>query len=117
MTENISQESNTPSPDSAIDKHLEVVDSPDGSAPQVRFTLVGTKETVMEVLFSLVGPAAGRRGRKPGKKNLSPDAVRDIRRRAAAGEDREVLAHEFALCPQSIDNIAAKRTWAGVSDE
>jgi hypothetical protein len=98
--------------DNPLENHLEVVASPDGSPPQVRFSVQGSKEAVMDVLSSLA--AATRRGRKPGRKNLTLDAVRDIRQWAAAGEDHDELASEYGLCRLSVANIVARRTWAGL---
>ena len=46
---------------------------------------------------------------------VTADDVQSIRRRHAAGENRNDLAHEFGLTP-SINLIAARRRWAHVPD-
>jgi hypothetical protein len=57
--------------------------------------------------------AAGERS--PGHTvTLSPDAVRSIRRRLAAGERRVLLAREYGVSRSAIDEVATRKSWAWV---
>lgn len=54
------------------------------------------------------------RGERHGMTKLTEDDVREIRRRAAAGEKRELIAQTFGLCLSSVGNIIRRDTWAHV---
>ena len=54
--------------------------------------------------------------RRDIRTKLNPDAVVEIRRRAAAGEMQTQLAHEFGVHPTTINGVTARRTWRSVPD-
>ena len=58
------------------------------------------------------GKAAGRY-RTPAKK-LTPDQVREIRRRAAAGETQAALGLEFGVSDVMVNHIVHRRTWKNI---
>lgn len=47
---------------------------------------------------------------------MTPDRVREIRRRYAAGEDRLLLSREFGVSRPTLFRIATRQSWAHVSD-
>jgi hypothetical protein len=49
------------------------------------------------------------------RSHLSEDDVRTMRKRAAAGETRVALAHEFRLSPQQVGSIVLRRCWKHVT--
>lgn len=55
-----------------------------------------------------------RKGRS-GVAILTPDQVREIRRRAALGEKLIVLADEYGVRLASIERLLARETWASIS--
>jgi hypothetical protein len=60
--------------------------------------------------------AKGRQARgEKRSKRLTEDNVRRIRERVAVGEARKVLASEYGLCVQSIDNIVNRTRWKHVA--
>lgn len=61
-------------------------------------------------------PAAGGVPKPHWAAKITPDDVRVIRRRHAAGENRNALASEFGLTARSINLIASRRRWARVPD-
>jgi group I intron endonuclease len=48
---------------------------------------------------------------------LTPDGVREIRRRYAAGESRFLLAEQYGVHPATIWNIIKRKTWSGLEKE
>lgn len=50
-------------------------------------------------------------GERHGSARLNADQVRDIRRRAAAGETRKALAQEFQVTTTAIATIVLRRRW------
>lgn len=48
------------------------------------------------------------------KRKLDPDKVREIRRRRANGEERDVLAAEFGVRAEAIRRAVRRETWAHV---
>jgi len=48
---------------------------------------------------------------------LTPDAVRDIRRRAAEGEISHEIAESYEVHPLTIHYVMIGRTWKHVPDE
>lgn len=56
-----------------------------------------------------------RAGSKNVNAKLTEDDVREIRRRAAAGETHAALALEFGISPGNVSNIIARRAWAHVA--
>lgn len=57
------------------------------------------------------------RGSKTHSCKLSEDAVRDIRRLSASGEEGQVIAWLFGVSPTTVCDILAGRTWAWVLPE
>lgn len=49
-----------------------------------------------------------------GRAKITEDDVRSIRRRHAAGENRNVLAKAFGITPRSVNLICARKKWARV---
>ena len=55
-------------------------------------------------------------GAKNGQAKLDEDRVRQIRRRAAAGESHPALAKEYAVSKQTVAAIVSRRAWKSVTD-
>lgn len=66
--------------------------------------------TNAENTADMVAKGRARDGEK-GPAKLTSDQVREIRRRAEAGETKATLAREFGLRPQSIGKIVLGRRW------
>lgn len=57
------------------------------------------------------------KGSENGRAKLSESQVFEIRKRAAAGEPRSVLAKEYSMCWTTIDGIVAGRLWRCLQEE
>ena len=55
-----------------------------------------------------------RRGERNGRAKLTVGKVREIRKRAAAGERKVDLAREFSFTPEGIHSIVSMKTWRHV---
>lgn len=51
----------------------------------------------------------------PPSAKLTPDQVRDIRRRHAAGRSIAALGRDYHVSRQTIKDVVSGRTWRGVS--
>lgn len=49
------------------------------------------------------------------KGRLNPERVRAIRQRFAEGESRNAIAADYSIKPKYVNEIVARRNWAGVS--
>lgn len=56
------------------------------------------------------------RGERNPRAILNEEKVREIRRRAAAGETHKTLAAEYGVGPTTIDAVVKRETWKGVAD-
>lgn len=54
------------------------------------------------------------RGGSPAHVKLTPEIVRDMRRRAAAGERQGALAAEYGVTPTAVSFAVRGKTWRGV---
>jgi hypothetical protein len=59
-------------------------------------------------------PPGEHQAKTDGRAKLTPEDVRRIRQRHAAGENRNDLAAEFRVTARSINLIAQRRRWAHV---
>jgi hypothetical protein len=75
--------------------------------PRAKIVLEGL---AAELLVLLRRP----RGKRGGRPKLSAEAVRDLRRRAAAGESLEALAAERHVTRETVKQFVRGRTWQGV---
>lgn len=55
-------------------------------------------------------------GERNGRAKLDEERVRQIRRRAAAGEGLPALAREYAVSKQTVAAIVSRRAWKHVGD-
>ncbi|MFI4965376.1 MAG: hypothetical protein ACHP9T_08430 [Caulobacterales bacterium] len=58
----------------------------------------------------------GHRAGVHGRAKIGEDDVRSIRRRHAAGENRNDLAQAFGVTPRAVNLIVARRRWPHVAD-
>ena len=56
------------------------------------------------------------RGTRTGTNKLSESDVREIRKRAAAGEETVELAKEFGIVTRTAWSVATKRSWKWLDD-
>lgn len=57
----------------------------------------------------------GNLGSRNGQARLTEQQVREIRARAAAGEQQKVLAREFGVAPITVSNIVRLKSWRHVA--
>ena len=57
------------------------------------------------------------RGRANVNGRLAPQAVREIRRRCAAGERQADVASDFGVTQANVSSIVTRKTWAHVNEE
>jgi hypothetical protein len=83
-------------------------------APWVRDRLIGTKcpehSERMKGNKNSVGKNMGADSKKPRK--LTPEIVREIRRRAASGERHQLIADDYGIHKSQVSTIYTRRTWA-----
>ena len=60
------------------------------------------------------GGRCGVRGISHGRSKLTPDNVRDVRRRTAAGAAHKALAREYGVAPYAIKCAALRLTWKDI---
>lgn len=63
------------------------------------------------------GKGRGNRGVRNGMAKLTPERVREIRRRLAAGETQESIAKSLNVKGQTVSKIHLRTRWAHVRDE
>lgn len=63
----------------------------------------------------LFGQPPGAKGEAQWKAKLTEKAVRDIRRRAAAGSRQADLAREYGVSTPTICDVVKRKSWAHVS--
>lgn len=85
----------------------------------LRFVLEGDAQEVLALLRDLVpeqNDSSTRHRRRRVRPKLQPEAVRDIRRRVAAGQPRKFVAMIFGIHYDTVSNIAKRKTWANIPD-
>lgn len=60
------------------------------------------------------GGSPGLKGEKHGRAKLTEAQVREMRRRAAAGETRVHLAACYGVSPSTVDAIVGRRNWTHI---
>jgi hypothetical protein len=63
-----------------------------------------------------LGGSPGRKGSTHNQAKLVEADVYAIRRRVASGEDRGLIAQQYAVTRSNIDRIARRRTWSHLTD-
>jgi hypothetical protein len=61
------------------------------------------------------GREGDRSGIKNGRAKVTPDVVREIRRRASIGETYASIGRDVDLCGQVVSKIVKRRLWANVT--
>lgn len=56
------------------------------------------------------------KGSSIGQSKLTEDQVREMRRRAVAGERKRSIAREFGVCEATLQHILTRRTWRHIDD-
>ncbi len=71
--------------------------------------------TQAENIADKVAKGRQARGSRNGNVKLTPEQVREIRARYAAGESPIALGNEFGVHYSSVWNIATRKTWKGAA--
>ena len=88
-------------------------DNPPCCNPGPGHLFLGTNR---ENIADMVAKGRNAHGNAYPQTKLTPEAVVEIRRRAAAGETHDALGREFGVCRVNVTRVVGRRLWAQVAD-